>query len=156
MRPWRSTERGQLSEPMLMLHALAWGLVTAFAMPARDGLVKRVAGARVLRMVVLVVGMQFGMMMLGKGLCGGVTMSMSRTILQERAPASHQSRVMAAHSLAATGGGPLGSLTTGLAVGAVGARWAVLLPILGVLTVTTSVLATHSIWRLRTQRHQVP
>lgn len=312
--------RGQLNEPILMLYALAWGLVSAFVVPARDGLVKRVAGERIQRLVVLVVGMQFGMMLLGQGLggmaahwgsisillvqcavlatgiytasrlapassskvvtevtgprsslwrelgggvsliftdppmrasflltvgmgvffggtflvlipltlrdlyaggapdialgfimfglgtvtsitaltrrgdmqrpgralvlgmllgcccltpmvlappqwlyygciflwgmCGGVTMSMSRTILQERAPASHQSRVMAAHSLASAGSGPLGSLITGLAVGAVGARWAVLLPLLGVLTTVASVLATHSIWALRTQRRQ--
>lgn len=311
---------GQINETILLLYALAWGLVSAFVVPARDGLLKRVAGERVQRLVVVVVGMQFGMMLLGQGLggmaarwgsisiltaqcvvlaagiytasrlapatttrvapavagataslwrelgggvllifkdlpmrasflltvgmgvffggtfvvlipltlrdlyaggaqdiawgfimfglgtvtsiatlsrrgevqrpgralvvgmllgcccltpmvlappqwlyygciflwglCGGVTMSMSRTILQERAPASHQSRVMAAHSLAAAGAGPLGSVISGLAVGAVGARWAVLLPVLGVVTTVACVLATHSVWHVRTQRRQ--
>lgn len=85
----------------------------------------------------------------GWGLCGGVAMSMSRSILQERAPASHQSRVMAAFSLAAVGGAPVGALVTGLAVDAVGVRWATVMPVLGVAGTTLAVLATHDIWRLR-------
>ena len=62
--------RGQLSEGWLMLYALAWGLSTAFAMPARDGMLKRVAGSDVQRMVTLAMGMQFGALMLGQGLGG--------------------------------------------------------------------------------------
>ena len=88
----------------------------------------------------------------GWGLCGGVAMSMSRSILQERAPASHQSRVMAAFSLATVGGTPVGALITGLAVGAVGVRWATLMPVLGVAGITLAVLATHDIWQLRARR----
>lgn len=62
--------RGQISEGLLVLYALAWGLVTAFAMPARDGLLKRVAGSNVQRMVTLAMGMQFGAMMIGQGMGG--------------------------------------------------------------------------------------
>jgi MFS family permease len=87
------------------------------------------------------------------GMCGGVAMSMSRTILQERAPATHQSRTMAAFMLATVGGGPIGSLFMGLAVSAYGVRWAVLLPILGVAITTAGVLASHSIWHLRSHSH---
>jgi MFS family permease len=312
--------RQQLSESLVLLYALAWGLVTAFVMPARDGLLRRVAGDQVQRMVMLVTGTQFGVQMVGQalggraahwgaisillaqclllavgvhassklppaparaampeqggpgrqslwrefgaglslifadapmravflltlgmgiffggvlavliplairdlyagsaqdiatgfvmvgigmlisiaalmrsgglghparavviasllgccvlaplalappkwlfylcifcwGLGGGVTMSMSRTILQERAPATHQSRVMAAQSLAMVGGGPIGSLLMGLAVGAFGVRWAVLVPILGVATTSLGVLASHSIWWLRSRSH---
>ncbi len=86
------------------------------------------------------------------GLCGGVAMSMSRTILQERAPPSHQSRVMAALSLTTVGGGPVGALITGLVVAAVGVRWATLMPVLGVTAITLAVLATHDIWHLGTRR----
>lgn len=309
--------RGQVSEGLLLLYAVAWGLSTAFAMPARDGLLNRVAGADVQRMVTMAMGMQFGAMMVGQalggraahwgsigilllqcavlafgifatsrlpaatarltqakggplreslwrefgsgmslifsdppmratfllalgmgvffmgsyvvllplvirdlyaggaqdiascyivfgigtvistvvlarrggtafagraltiallggcgalaplllappqwffhlcifawGLCGGVAMSMSRTILQERAPASHQARVMAALALATIGGGPIGSLFIGLAVAAVGARISVLLPVLGVAICTAGVLATHAIWRWRSR-----
>lgn len=310
--------RGNLSEALLMVYALSWGLVTAFMTPARDGYLHRVAGSHVQRMVTLAMGMQFGMQMVGQalggqagrwgtlvllltqcallvlgigvasrlppaprlarapdgaaqrksmwaelggglsviaadapmratllltagmgvffggvfvvllplavrdlfaggaqdisaayiafgtgtltsivaltrrggvagtgralvcallagcaalsplllappqavffacifcwGLCGGVAMSMSRSILQERAPASHQSRVMAAFSLATVGGAPVGALVTGLAVGAVGVRWATLMPVLGVTSITLAVLATHDIWPLRSRR----
>lgn len=310
--------RDQLSETLLILYALAWGVVSAFAMPARDGLLKRVAGDNVQRMVTLAIGMQFAMQMAGQGLggraahwgsisillvqclvlaagipaasrlpeatkgapgsggplraslwrefsgglslifadapmratflltlgmgvffggvfvvlmplairdlyagsaqdiatgfmlfgvgtlisivvltrsgglrypgralamalllgccalspitlapakwvfylciffwgmCGGVAMSMSRTILQERAPATHQSRAMAALALASVGGSPIGSLVMGFAVGAFSVRWAVLLPVLGVAITTAGVLASHSIWRLGSRSH---
>jgi L-iditol 2-dehydrogenase len=44
------------------------------------------------------------------GLSAGVAMTMSRTIMQEQAPATHQSRIMAALTLMTTGGGPIGQL----------------------------------------------
>lgn len=312
---WRS----QLSEPLLVMYAMAWGLVSAFAMPARDGLLKQVAGKNVQRMVTLAIGMQFATQMVGQalggraaqwgsisilllqclvlaagmfaasklppgtmkpppatggplresllrelggglasifadvamratflmtlgmgvffggvflvlmplsirdlysggaqdiatgfiafgvgtlisivaltrgggltypgralvmalalgccaltpillappkwafylcifvwGMCGGVAMTMSRTILQERAPVTHQSRTMAALSLATAGGGPIGSLIMGFAASAFSVRWAVLVPILGVALTTAGVLAGHSIWRLQSHSH---
>jgi hypothetical protein len=87
------------------------------------------------------------------GIGGGVAMSMSRTILQERAPPTHQSRTMAVLSLSTAGGGPLGSLIMGFAVGAAGVRWAILVPILGVAVTTLGALATHSIWQLKSHSH---
>jgi MFS family permease len=85
------------------------------------------------------------------GMCGGLAMSMSRTILQENAPASHRSRVMAAFSVASAGGAPLGSLVMGLTIGVLGARAAVLVPIAGVALTTIGVMLTHPLWRLRSQ-----
>jgi len=87
------------------------------------------------------------------GLSLGVGMTMSRTIMQEQAPASHQSRIMAALTLVTTGGGPLGALLTGQAIAAVGVRGAVLLPILGVLVCTAGSLATHSMFKLDSRSH---
>jgi MFS family permease len=88
------------------------------------------------------------------GMSGGVGMTMSRSIMQELAPASHQSRVMAAFSLATTGGAPVGSLLMGYVIGLVGARWAVVVPIIGVASTTIAVLATHSIWRLQSRSNE--
>ncbi len=305
--------RREVTEGVLMLYALAWGLVTAFAMPARDGMLRRVAGTNIQRMVTLALGIQFGTQLLGQafggraaqfgaesivlvqslvlaigiiaasrlpagrtapaaaqagrqslldvlgagmsmiftdapmraaflimlgvgiffsgvivvviplsvrdiyaggapdiaaafmmfglgtlasialltrhgglalpgramvlsmvsgcsallplafappfwlfnacifvwGMSGGIAMSMSRTILQERAPPTHQSRVMAAHALSTAGGGPLGSLLMGFTVTVLGVRWAVLVPVAGVAITTILVVATHTIWRLR-------
>jgi hypothetical protein len=78
---------------------------------------------------------------------------MSRTIMQEQSPPSHQARVMAAYTLATTGGGPLGALIAGQVVGLAGVRGAILLPIVGVLTMSSLSLATHSILKLRSGSH---
>jgi len=84
---------------------------------------------------------------------GGMAMTMSRTIMQEQSPPSHQARVMAAYTLATTGGGPLGALIAGQVVGLAGVRGAIFLPILGVLTMSSLSLATHSILKLRSGSH---
>lgn len=302
---------GQVSETLLVFYALSWGVANAFAMPARDGLLKRVAGVNVQRMVTLAIGAQFGMQMFGQalggrarhwgsvsvlvaqclvlglgvyvasqlpaakapatvqargsvwqelaggfstiwasapmratfpltlgmgvffggvflvvlplairdlysgsaqdiatgflvfgigtllmvtalmkrgglrrpgravvisqysgalvllpiffsppmwlfyvlifiwGMCGGLAMTMSRTIIQEHTPASHQSRTMAVLSLATAGGGPVGSLLMGYAISAWGVQTAILVPVIGVATITTAVLFGGAIWAIR-------
>ena len=305
---------GQVSEPIVLLYAVVWGTVSAFAMPARDGLLNRVAGANVQRMVTMTMGIQFGTQMLGQalagqagqwgaisvllaqcvvlaigvytayrlppgvqagpgrasgsigrelvsglavlfttpqirpvfllicamgvffagvfvvliplavrdlyaggardiavamiafgmgtitsivalirmgglkvpgralclsqfagcatlvpiamaspmwvfylcifgwGMCGGVAMTMSRTIMQEYAPPTHRSRVMAAFSLGTGGGAPIGSLLMGYAISLLGVRWSVLVPVIGVTLTTLTVMSTHRIWGQRSQR----
>ena len=87
------------------------------------------------------------------GLSLGVGMTMSRTIMQEQAPASYQSRIMAALTLMTTGGGPLGALITGQAIAAIGVQGAVLVPILGVLACTAASLFTYSMIDLDSRSH---
>jgi MFS family permease len=87
------------------------------------------------------------------GLSAGVAMTMSRTIMQEQAPSSHQARIMAALTLMTTGGGPLGAFITGQAIEGVGVQGAVMLPILGVLGCTVAALATHSMINLDSRSH---
>jgi MFS family permease len=87
------------------------------------------------------------------GLSAGVAMTMSRTIMQEQAPSSHQARIMAALTLMTTGGGPLGAFITGQAIDSAGVRGAVLMPILGVLACTMASLATYSMIKLDSRSH---
>ena len=87
------------------------------------------------------------------GLSAGVAMTMSRTIMQEQAPSSHQARIMAALTLMTTGGGPLGAFITGQAIDSAGVQGAVLMPILGVLACTLASLATHSMIKLDSRSH---
>jgi len=87
------------------------------------------------------------------GLSAGVAMTMSRTIMQEQAPATHQSRIMAALTLVTTGGGPLGALITGQAIEAFEVRGAVVLSIMAVLACTLASLATHSMIDLSSRSH---
>ena len=62
------------------------------------------------------------------GMGAGVTISMSRTIVQEHAPAAHRARVMSIYQLGFTGGMSVGALAIGFIVDAVGARHATLIP----------------------------
>lgn len=87
------------------------------------------------------------------GMGAGVTMTMSRTVLQELAPASHQSRVMAAHAMSTSGGGPIGALIMGFVIAAVSVRWSLLVPVIGVVLITAFVLITHPVWTLRSRSH---
>ena len=54
------------------------------------------------------------------GACGGVAMSMSRTIMQEEAPEGQRGRVMAFFSFSFMGAGPLGALGCGYLVDWIG------------------------------------
>lgn len=62
--------RGQTGEAIVLLYAVCWGVVSAFAMPARDGMLASVAGGNVQRMVTLAMGAQFGMQIAGQALGG--------------------------------------------------------------------------------------
>jgi MFS family permease len=122
--------------------------------PGRGLTVALLAGALMLMPIALVPPQWlFYLCVFGWGLCAGVAMTMSRTILQEHAPASHQSRVMAAFSLSSVGGGPLGSLIMGSVISSVGVTWSVVVPILGVTVTTLAVLNRGSIWSLRSRSH---
>lgn len=79
------------------------------------------------------------------GLGAGTTMTLSRTIVQERAPESHRARVLSIYQLGFAGGGPVGAFATGILVGAFGPHDAVLVPagiallVFGALGLTTQL-----------------
>ena len=51
------------------------------------------------------------------GMCGGVAMSMGRTLMQESAPPEYRARVMSVFSLGSVGGMPMGSFVDGVLCG---------------------------------------
>jgi MFS-type transporter involved in bile tolerance (Atg22 family) len=89
------------------------------------------------------------------GLCGGISMTMSRSVLQEASPESHRARLMSVYSLAMMGGMPLGSILLGAAVGAFGARNAVLVPVFGMLLVVIALAAWTRLWHVERQSSTV-
>src|SRR5262249_3050867 len=82
------------------------------------------------------------------GLCGGISMTMSRAIVQEASPESHRARLMSVYSLGMMGGMPLGSLLIGWVTGAFGARNAVLGPVLGMMTVLATLAVKSRLWHV--------
>ena len=82
------------------------------------------------------------------GLGAGVTISMSRTIVQEHAPTAHRARVMSIYQLGFTGGMSIGALAVGYVVAAVGARNAALVPAAAMALVLFYVLSTTKLWSI--------
>ncbi len=69
------------------------------------------------------------------GGCGGVAMSMARTIMQEQAPYDQRGRVMAFFSFSLMGAGPFGALLAGAIAGWWGPGNALIVAMCGMLTV---------------------
>ena len=85
------------------------------------------------------------------GLGGGISMTMSRSIVQEAAPETHRARIMSVYSLGMMGGMPIGSLLLGWCVGQFGARDAVLVPVFGMALTAIALFLSSGLWRVRRQ-----
>ncbi len=85
------------------------------------------------------------------GMCGGVSMTMGRAIVQEASPETHRARIMSVYSLGMMGGMPLGSILLGWSVGEFGARNAVLIPVFGMLVVQIYLLFFSRLWQITRQ-----
>jgi MFS family permease len=89
------------------------------------------------------------------GTCGGIAMTMSRTIMQEQAPDLQRGRVMSFYSFSFMGAGPVGALICGYLVEHFGAQMALMLASGGMLAVIIVVGVSSGLWRLEGHTHQV-
>jgi MFS family permease len=80
------------------------------------------------------------------GICGGIGMTMSRTIVQEAAAQSHRARIMSVYSLGLMGGMPIGSFTLGIVTDWVGVRHAVWVPVIGMLVILLYLRLRTQLW----------
>ena len=83
------------------------------------------------------------------GLSGGVSMSMSRTIVQRAAPEKTRARVLSVFLLAMMGTGPLGSVLYGFVINAIGLQYAALMPVVLMLIVWPTMFFTTDLWHLK-------
>lgn len=83
------------------------------------------------------------------GMCGGISMTMSRSIVQEASPETHRARLMSVYSLGMMGGMPIGSIGLGWCVGRFGPHDAVLVPVFGMATVQLLLLMRSQLWNVR-------
>ncbi len=67
------------------------------------------------------------------GIAAGVIISMSRSIVQDSAPADKLARVLSIFQFGFLGGAPIGTLAIGFIIGALGPRTAALVPMTGLL-----------------------
>jgi MFS family permease len=88
------------------------------------------------------------------GIGAGVTISMSRTIVQEHAPPAHRARVLSVYQLGFTGGMSIGALLIGVIVEAWGPRQAALVPAGIMALVLLTLVTTTKLWRIRAIGHE--
>ena len=82
------------------------------------------------------------------GACGGVAMSMSRTIMQQAAPDGQRGRVMAFFSFSFMGAGPAGALMCGYLVGALGASLALVAAATALMAVIATLARRSALWNM--------
>ena len=83
------------------------------------------------------------------GLSGGVSMSMSRTIVQRAAPEKARARVLSVFLLAMLGTGPVGSVLYGFVINTVGLAYASLMPVILMLIVWPAMYFKTDLWHLK-------
>ncbi len=85
------------------------------------------------------------------GLCGGIAMTMSRTIMQEQAPEHQRARMMAFYSFSFMGSGPIGAIFCGYLVVWLGPAMALIIASMSMLCVVIMVSLTSRLWSLNTR-----
>lgn len=86
------------------------------------------------------------------GVCGGLGLTMSRTIMQEQAPAAQRSRVMSFYSFTFLGAGPVGALLCGFLVERIGVTAALQTAGAAMLLVVLVVAVRSELWHLDSRR----
>jgi len=81
------------------------------------------------------------------GLCGGVAMPMSRTLMQELAPPMQRARVMSFYAFSFMGAGPLGTLFCGYLSDAVGPQAAIQICAALMFAVSVTIALFSQLWR---------
>jgi MFS family permease len=88
------------------------------------------------------------------GVCGGLAMTMSRTVMQELAPPDQRARMMAFYAFSLMGSGPVGALLSGYLVEWYGPATALIISSFAMLSVVTYVSLTSTLWKLDASKHE--
>ena len=85
------------------------------------------------------------------GLCGGIAMTMSRTIMQEQAPEDQRARMMAFYAFSFMGSGPIGAIFSGFLVEWYGPVVALTIASMLMFLVVVIVGLTSQLWNMGKQ-----
>ena len=83
------------------------------------------------------------------GLCAGVSITMSRSIVQNAAPADKLARILSIYQLGFMGGAPLGAAFMGVMTDFVGPQYVALVPSMGLFGLVGLMIAFTPLWRIR-------
>ena len=161
----RDVFSGSSQDLALMNGVNSFGLLASIALLLRVGDVRRqgraLIGAHLAGSVALgTVGLVSAFMdavaiMLLWGMCGGIAMSMSRTIMQEQAPADQRSRVMSFYGFSFMGAGPLGALLCGYLVEQYGPQQSLIICAAAMMAVMFGLMFFSRLWGLHGHQLQV-
>lgn len=85
------------------------------------------------------------------GACGGIAMTMSRTIMQEQAPDAQRGRVMGFYSFSFMGAGPIGAVLSGYLVERFGPQMALLIAASIMFVFILVIGLQSSLWRMKNE-----
>lgn len=88
------------------------------------------------------------------GMCAGMGMTMSRTIMQEQAPPGQRARIMSFFSISFMGTGPIGALFNGYMVQWVGAATAIFFSCGALLVAVTIMVLKSDLWWLDSRHRE--
>lgn len=142
------------------------GLVTTILVMLRFGMVKRPGRALLLSqgiggLVLVTAGFMdefalFVLVIFCWGLCGGMAVPMSRTLMQELAPTSQRARVMSFYAFSFMGAGPLGTVLCGYLSELYGPQQAIVICGSGMAIFVLVVGVVSKLWWVESQPVEVP
>ena len=103
----------------------------------------------ILPMLNLIPHWGFLMILFGWGLSAGVSIAMSRVIVQDVAPKNQLARVLSIYQLGFMAGAPLGAAIMGPLVDSLGPHWIALVPATGMTVLIAIVAICSPIWTLK-------
>lgn len=86
------------------------------------------------------------------GLAAGISIMMSRGIVQEAAPPALLARVLSIYQLGFMGGAPIGAAVMGIVADHAGPRLVILVPSIGMLTMIAAMALFTPIWKLQMKK----
>jgi len=154
----RDVFAGSSQDLALMNGVNSFGLLSAIVLLLRFGDVQRQGRALITAhligsLALGAVGLASAFMsavgiMLIWGMCGGIAMATSRTIMQEQAPADQRSRVMSFYGFSFMGAGPLGALLCGFLVEQYGPQQSLIICAVAMIVVMFGLMLFSRLWEL--------
>ncbi len=130
----------------------ALSLIKTINRPGRLLLLAQLLGSlAILPMVTQIPHWGFLMIVFGWGLSAGISIAMSRSIVQDAAPKDQIARVLSIYQLGFMAGAPIGAALMGGLVDAFGPYRIALVPAIGMVMLIVWVLIRTPIWHLRDQ-----
>jgi len=162
----REVYDGSSSDLALMSAFNSLGLVVTILVLLRVGFVARAGKALILAqifgsLILLLAGWVedlalFIFLVFVWGICGGTSMPMSRTLMQQLAPPEQVARVMSFYAFSFMGAGPIGALFCGYMSEYIGPQATIMLCAVMMFLIVLLLTALSPLWTSKLEKHSEP